>query len=319
MNSLALVFPGQGSQFVGMGKALAEAFDEARSVFQEADEILGFDLSRLCFEGPQDKLTDTINAQPALLVVSIATLKAIESQGIQLPDPAYVAGHSMGEYSALVRAGSLSFEDGLKLVRERGKQMKLAGERNPGGMAAIIALSEEKIEEACATASEQTGRPVQIANYNCPGQVVISGDKTALERAMEIARENGAKRVIPLAVSIAAHSPLMLSAASALAETIERTDIKPARIPVVANVSAAPMADPDEIRQELISQLTASVRWTESVEWMIGQGVDTFVEIGAGNVLSGLIRRINRKVKTLSVGDPEGMEKLAELLNSREQ
>ncbi len=319
MNSLALVFPGQGSQFVGMGKALAEAFDEARSVFQEADEILGFDLSRLCFEGPQDKLTDTINAQPALLVVSIATMKAIESQGIQLPDPAYVAGHSMGEYSALVRAGSLSFEDGLKLVRERGKQMKLAGERNPGGMAAIIALSEEKIEEACATASEQTGRPVQIANYNCPGQVVISGDKTALERAMEIARENGAKRVIPLAVSIAAHSPLMLSAASALAETIERTDIKPARIPVVANVSAAPMADPDEIRQELISQLTASVRWTESVEWMIGQGVDTFVEIGAGNVLSGLIRRINRKVKTLSVGDPEGMEKLAELLNSREQ
>ncbi len=319
MNSLALVFPGQGSQFVGMGKALAEAFDEARSVFQEADEILGFDLSRLCFEGPQDKLTDTINAQPALLVVSIATLKAIESQGIQLPDPAYVAGHSMGEYSALVRAGSLSFEDGLKLVRERGKQMKLAGERNPGGMAAIIALSEEKTEEACATASEQTGRPVQIANYNCPGQVVISGDKTALERAMEIARENGAKRVIPLAVSIAAHSPLMLSAASALAETIERTDIKPARIPVVANVSAAPMADPDEIRQELISQLTASVRWTESVEWMIGQGVDTFVEIGAGNVLSGLIRRINRKVKTLSVGDPEGMEKLAELLNSREQ
>ena len=319
MNSLALVFPGQGSQFVGMGKALAEAFDEARSVFQEADEILGFDLSRLCFEGPQDKLTDTINAQPALLVVSIATMKAIESQGIQLPDPAYVAGHSMGEYSALVRAGSLSFEDGLKLVRERGKQMKLAGERNPGGMAAIIALSEEKIEEACATASEQTGRPVQIANYNCPGQVVISGDKTALERAMEIARENGAKRVIPLAVSIAAHSPLMLSAASALAETIERTDIKPARIPVVANVSAAPMTDPDEIRQELISQLTASVRWTESVEWMIGQGVDTFVEIGAGNVLSGLIRRINRKVKTLSVGDPEGMEKLAELLNSREQ
>ena len=316
MNSLALVFPGQGSQFVGMGKELADAFPEARETFHEADDILGTRLSDLCFQGPAEVLTDTINAQPALLVTSMAVLRVIDGQGIPLPEPKFVAGHSMGEYTALVRAGSLSFSDGLKLVRERGRQMKLAGETNPGGMAAVIALDEEKLEEICRTASEETGRPVQIANYNCPGQLVISGDKSALEKAMQLAREAGAKRVIPLAVSIAAHSPLMLSAASGLAKAIEATEIGRAQIPVVANVSAQPITDPEEIQQELISQLTASVRWTESVRLMIDQGVDTFVEIGAGNVLSGLIRRIDRKVKTLSVGDPKGIEKLAELVGN---
>ncbi len=315
MKSIALVFPGQGSQFVGMGKALAEAYPVAMRTFQEADDLLGEPISKLCFEGPADELTDTVNAQPALLVTSVAALRVRDDLGVLFSEQRAVAGHSMGEYTALVRAGSLSFRDGLLLVRERGRQMKLAGERNPGGMAAIIALDGARLAEICAQASEEVGKPVQVANYNSPGQIVISGDREALERAMEMAKAAGARRVIPLAVSIAAHSPLMLPAASAFAKVVEETPIADAKIPVVLNVTARPSTSAQEIKEELVMQLTSSVQWIESVRWMISQGVDTFVEVGAGNVLSGLIRRIDRKVKTFSVGDPDSVAAFVEWLS----
>ena len=314
MKSIALVFPGQGSQFVGMGKALSEAYPVARQTFQEADELLGRHLSDLCFYGPADKLTDTVNAQPALLATSIATLRVLDDLGVPVPEPLAVAGHSMGEYTAFVRAGSLSFHDALSLVQERGRQMKLAGEKNPGGMAAIIALDGDRLAEICAQASEKTGKPVQVANYNSPGQIVISGDREALAQAMEMAKTAGARRVIPLAVSIAAHSPLMLPAASAFAKVVEETPFADARVPVVLNVTARPATSAEEMQRDLVMQLTSSVQWVKSVQWMIEQNVDTFIEVGAGNVLSGLIRRIDRKVKTFSVGDPDSVANLSEWL-----
>ncbi len=314
MKSIALVFPGQGSQFVGMGKALSEAYPVAKWTFQEADEVLGRHLSSLCFDGPADELTDTVNAQPALLAASIATLRVLDDLGVPMPEPLAVAGHSMGEYTALVRAGSLSFHDALSLVQERGRQMKLAGEKNPGGMAAIIALDGDRLAEICAQASEKTRKPVQVANYNSPGQIVISGDREALARAMEMAKTAGARRVIPLAVSIAAHSPLMLPAASAFAKVVEETPFADAHVPVVLNVTARPATSAKEMQRDLVMQLTSSVQWVKSVQWMIEQNVDTFIEVGAGNVLSGLIRRIDRKVKTFSVGDPDSVANLSEWL-----
>ena len=312
----AFVFPGQGSQYVGMGRDLYEAYPEARVLFDEAARILGFPLSKLCFEGPREELGDTINTQPALLTVSVVLLRITSAElstGLELDQlsPVTVAGHSMGEYTALVAAGALDFADGLKLVRERGRVMKEAGELNPGAMAAIIGLDVGTLEGICQEASFQLPASiVQIANYNSPGQIVISGHKEALGRAMELAKERGARRVIPLAVSIASHSPLMRSAAEAFASIVAQVDFHQPRVPVVANVTAAPITTIAEIREELVEQLTSTVRWVESVQYMIAQGVTTFVEIGPKNVLTGLIRRIDKSVRTVNVGDVEGIEAL---------
>ncbi len=316
---IAFVFPGQGSQYVGMGRDLHEAYPKASAVFDKADEILGFPLSKLCFEGPKEELDDTINTQPALLTVSVALLRITSAElstGLELDQlgPVTVAGHSMGEYTALVAAGALDFADGLKLVRERGRVMKEAGERNPGRMAAVIGLDAGTLEGICQEASFQLPASiVQIANYNSPGQVVISGHKEALGRAVELAKKRGARRVIPLAVSIASHSPLMQSAAESFASIVAQIDFHQPRVPVVANVTAAPITTLAEIREELVEQLTSTVRWVESVQYMIAQGVTTFVEIGPKNVLTGLIKRISKEVRVVSVEDMASVQQFIDM------
>lgn len=281
-----------------MGRDLYDAFPAARAVFDQGDRILSIGLARLCFEGPPDVLNDTWNTQPAVLAASVAALRVLEERGME--HPVYVAGHSMGEFSALVAAGALSFEDGLKLVRERGRLMKQAGERSPGGMAAILGLAREPVDAICAQAQEQSGEYVGVANDNCPGQIVISGATGALEQAMELAKEQGAKRATRLAVSIAAHSPLMAEAATEFRRILDATPFHEPAIPLVANATASPLTDPDEIRDALGRQLTSPVRWTESVRWMIGQGVTRFVEVGPQEVLTGLLRRIDRTVERLT-------------------
>lgn len=293
-----------------MGKTLADRYAVASETFAEADDVLGFPLSSLCFEGPEDDLTDTINAQPALLATSVAALRALqEVLPNQLPAMA-VAGHSMGEYSALVAAGCLGFADGLRLVRERGRLMKEAGLLSPGGMAAILGLEAEMVASLCEQARSETAGFVQVANDNCPGQTVISGDEIALERAMALAGQLGARKVVRLAVSIAAHSPLMEPAAASLRQAIQSTTILAPGIPVIGNVSAAPLTRADEIREELAAQLTSPVRWTDSMRYLVEAGVDRVVEIGPGEVLSALMKRIDRRVGRFAVGDPEGIAKL---------
>jgi len=301
----AFVFPGQGSQFVGMGRELA-TLSEAQQIFAQADEVLGFALSRLCFEGPEAELNDTINTQPAIVAHSIAALRVIEHQ--TRLQPAWVAGHSLGEFSALVCAGALSFPDALRLVRERGRLMKLAGEQHPGGMAAIFSLDRTTVEGICAQASQSTGQPVQVANDNCPGQVVISGDKVALEKALELAKARKAKCRL-LAVSIAAHSPLMAGAAQEFRAALEWVQWAEPRIPVIANATARRVGRGDVI-DRLVAQLTSPVRWTESVQFMAGQGVTRFVEVGPKDVLCGLIRRIDTAMTAHAVGKPEDLAAL---------
>ncbi len=305
----AFVFPGQGSQFVGMGKELAQTSPAAHRTFAEADDLLGFALSALCWEGPEPTLTDTINAQPAMLVCSIAALRALEEKHGAVP-PAYMAGHSLGEVTALVAAGVLTFADGVRLVRKRGEVMKAAGERAPGGMAAILNLDAAPLAEVCAEASHITGGVVQVANDNSPGQVVISGDATALAKAMELAKARGAKRALKLPVSIAAHSPLMQSAVDEFAQAVNALPFAAPRAPVVGNVHAAPLTDEAAYRADLPAQLTAPVRWTESVRFMLVQGVTTFIEFGPKEVLTGLLKRIEANVTGLAVGTPEAIEKL---------
>jgi [acyl-carrier-protein] S-malonyltransferase len=301
----ALVFPGQGSQFVGMGRDLCERFPAARRVFEEADAVLGFSLTRLCFEGPEAELTDTWNAQPAILTMSAACLTVVQERAPGRWKPSLVAGHSLGEYTALWAAGVLDFASALRLVRERGRLMKEAGECQPGAMAAVLGMPTGPLREVCAQVGE-----VWVANDNSPGQVVVSGKKDALEEALQLAKERGAKRAIPLAVSIASHSPLMTSAAESLAVTIGKLTLSPAVPPVVANVTAAPVTEPADVRLELIRQLTSPVRWVESVQYMIAQGVRSFVEIGPKNVLSRLINQIDPGVSTLSVGSVTDVEAL---------
>jgi [acyl-carrier-protein] S-malonyltransferase len=296
--NVAFLFPGQGSQHVGMGHNLYEAVPASRAVFDQADVQLDFPLSKLCFYGPVESLTDTVNQQPALYVTSLAGWEAMQVDG-GWPVPDYVAGHSLGEISALAAAGSITFSDGLALVRRRGELMKEAGQRLPGAMAAILTLDYEKVEEYCAQAQEMTGRPVQVANDNCPGQVVISGDKVALDEAMKLAKDGGARKVMPLPITIAAHSPLMASSAAEFARAVEDTLINKPRIPVIGNVSAKPLTTPAEIRSELKAQLTAPVLWTSSINYLLDQGVETFLEVGPGEVLLGLVKRINRKVKRI--------------------
>jgi [acyl-carrier-protein] S-malonyltransferase len=304
---LAFVFPGQGSQYVGMGKALFEASSAARRVFQQADDILGFKLSQLCFEGPAEELEDTINAQPAILTVSLACLAALrerlEAVGQKWQPPRFVAGHSLGEYTALVAAGVLDFGDALRLVRERGRLMKEQGDHRPGGMAAVIGLDRPTLEKACARARLETRAVVSVANANSPEQFVISGDRVALDRAIELIRAAGARTVVPLRISIASHSPLMQQAAARLAEIIDRSPLRDPQVPVVTNIAGQVRTNADHIRAELATQMVAPVEWVGTVREMVANGVDTFIEIGPGQVLSRLISRISSDVKAVSLND----------------
>jgi len=296
--SIAYLFPGQGSQQVGMGRDLYEENAKVQRLFDEADALLGFSLSTLCFEGPEDKLKDTVNQQPALFTTSLAMFTALKTKDTH--PPAFVAGHSMGELSALTAAGCMSFADGLNLARRRGELMAQAGEREPGAMAAVLALDTPTVIQICKEVSEKNSRFVQLANDNCPGQIVISGDKNALNDAVDMIREAGARKVVVLPITIAAHSPLMASASAQFSEAIVATPIQTPQIPIIGNVSAQPLNTVAEIRAELEAQLTAPVRWTESMNYLIEQGVDAVMEVGPGDVLLKLMKRINRKTKRLS-------------------
>jgi len=302
----AYVFPGQASQKVGMGRDLYDNFDLAKAVFDQADATLGFSLSRLCFEGPEDELHQTINTQPALVTVSFACLKAAQDiGGSGLPAPSFVAGHSLGEYTALAAAGVLDFTTAVYLARERGRLMYEAGLKNPGGMVAVIGFDEALLAEVCAETD------TLIANINCPGQLVISGARENLARAADLAKARGAHRVVPLSVSGAFHTPLMQPAVDGMSEVIPPLDFHEPLIPIVANTTAQPVTIAEQVKAELINQLCHSVQWQRSIEYMIDDGVSTFIEIGPGRVLSGLIRRINRDVKTLNIGDMQAIKDLA--------
>ncbi|QSB48242.1 ACP S-malonyltransferase [Parageobacillus toebii] len=304
MGKIAFIFPGQGSQTVGMGKDVAQSDANIAAVFQSADERLGFSLSSLIFEGPQETLTLTYNAQPALLTTSIALLEKVKEAGITAD---YVAGHSLGEYTALVAAGAISFTDAVYAVRKRGEFMEEAVPAGEGTMAAVLGMDAAALEAVTKEVSEQ-GDPVQLANLNCPGQIVISGSKAGVEKAGQLAKERGAKRVIPLEVSGPFHSSLMKPAASKLQDVLNTIAIRDAEIPVISNVTAQPVVKKEEILRLLIEQLYSPVRWEQSVEMMFGLGVDTFIEIGPGKVLSGLVKKINRNVSVYAVNDLESLQ-----------
>jgi [acyl-carrier-protein] S-malonyltransferase len=303
---IAFVFPGQGSQHVGMGKALFEVSESARRVFHQADEILGFALSKLCFEGPEPQLNDTVNAQPAILTVSVACLAALrerwQAMG-QVVAPKYVAGHSLGEFTALVAADVLDFETALRLVRERGRLMKENGEARPGGMLAVIGLEPDVVDELVREASGSG--ILTVANANSPGQLVLSGESPALERATVLARERGAAKVVRLPITIASHSPLMAKAASQFAELISHLPLRQPRIPVVANITGQILTSAEDIRKELADHILRPVQWTASVIEMVRRGSASFLEIGPGQVLSGLIRRISQEVQVVTLNDRE--------------
>lgn len=305
----ALVFPGQGSQTVGMGADLAAAYPLAAKTFEEANTILGFNLSSICFDGPEAELNDTVITQPALYVMGVALLRVLQAA---CPDvmPAMVAGHSLGELTALTACGSLEFADGVRLVQARGRLMAEAGEKNPGAMAALLGLDADKAGEVCAAASAKTGKTLVVANDNCPGQVVISGDGETLEIGMELAKVAGAKRAVKLAVSIAAHSPLMSSAAEAFGQAVASTPLNIPTVPVVGNVSAAPLETVEAIREELGQQLTQAVRWTESIRRMREAGVTHFYELGPKDVLNGLIKRIDREAVSTAVNSASALAML---------
>jgi [acyl-carrier-protein] S-malonyltransferase len=311
---IAVVFPGQGAQRVGMGRALAESFPICRSTFDEADEALSETLSRLCFEGPEDRLLLTENAQPAILAVSVAAYRLVASRGLR---PAFAAGHSLGEYSAHVAAGTLSFADALRTVRRRGQYMQQAVPVGEGAMAAILGLDVDGITAACAEAAAATGgRVVAPANLNAPGQVVIAGHQDAVTRAGELARARGAKRVIPLAVSAPFHCSLMKPAEERLAPELRALAVNDPRIPVVANVDAEPKRHATAAIDALITQVSSPVRWEDVVRRLVTEGVTRFVELGPGAVLSGLIKKIDRTVTVASVEDPDGLAKLVDVVGA---
>jgi len=342
---IAFVFPGQGSQAVGMGADIYDASPTARRVFEIADQAIGLPLSAICFQGPEETLRETINTQPAIVTTSLALLAALQvAAGASEADagepalhsplqPAYVAGHSVGEYAALAASGALGISDTLRLVRERGRLMHEAGVACDSGMAAVLGMDAAMLTQVCAEASERASAElgaaanapnanpgmgkVVLANDNAPGQIVISGARRALDLAMELARERGAKRVVPLSVSGAFHSPVMTPAARGLAQAVDAAPLHDATIPLIANRNAEPITSVAELRTELAEQIESPVQWTRSIEYLAGQGVQTFVEIGAGQVLSGLIKRIVKGATTLSVATAADIAPVAEQLRAR--
>lgn len=301
---VGLLFPGQGSQHVGMGQRVHQLSEAARRIFVQAEEILGLPLRRLCFEGPAEELADTANAQPAILTVSLAYLEALRERLRELGtslQPSMVAGHSLGEFTALVAAKALHFEDALRLVRERGRLMREVSQERPGGMAAVIGLERDALEEVCREASELG--LVVVANDNSPGQLVISGEEQALQRAMKLAQRRGAKRVVRLGVTVASHSPLMERVVHALAEMLARIPVREPEIPIMANVTGRILSTVEEIRRELACQVAQPVQWTTSVREMTNRGVTTFLEVGPGQVLTGLVKKIQRDVEAYSMRD----------------
>lgn len=306
MPTIALVFPGQGSQRVGMGRALAEASPAAAAVFEEADRVLGQPLSRLAFDGPAEELDLTVNAQPALLATSVAMLRVLRERWAEAGtshEPAFCAGHSMGQYSALVAAGSLPLADGLRLVRERGLRMQSSGHGNPGAMGAVIGLDDEQVAQVVERA--RSIGLLGLANRNAPGQVVLSGERPAVEAALEFARELRARKVVMLPVSVAAHSPLMADAAAGMRQVLASVPFADPRPPLLANADAATIETGDAARDELVDHLTAGVDWVAIVERMAASGVDTFLEVGPGRVLTGLIKRIAPGAAAIQVDDPD--------------
>lgn len=311
--SIAFTFPGQGSQAVGMGKDLADAFPEARAVFDEVDEALGQKLSEIMWSGTAEELTLTANAQPALMAVSLAAMRAAEARGLNLAaSVAYVAGHSLGEYSALAAAGTLTIGDAARLLRIRGTAMQQAVPVGEGAMAALLGL--DYAEAAAVAAEAAQGEVCQAANDNAPGQVVVSGHTAAVERAIEIAKGRGARRAVLLPVSAPFHCGLMQPAAEAMAAAFESVTFNAPAVPLVANVLARPISDPDEIRRRLVEQVTGTVRWRESIEWMASAGVDTAYEIGTGKVLTGMVKRISKDMTGIAVNTPDDIAALLERL-----
>jgi [acyl-carrier-protein] S-malonyltransferase len=312
MSKTAFLFPGQGSQSVGMGRDLATAFPLARQTFEEANDALGFDLADLCFNGPEEQLRLTEFTQPAIFTVSVAALRVLAAAGTTAD---YLAGHSLGEYTANTAAGAIEFAAAVRTVRRRGQLMQQAVPAGEGAMAAILGMQAEAVATLCQDASRELGVPVEPANLNTPEQTVISGATVAVERAVELARERGAKRAVMLQVSAPFHCSLMQPAQDALAPILEGIAFSSAKLPVVVNVDARLVTEAAELRDALVRQVTGAVRWTESMQLLIAQGVTTFVEVGPGKVLSGLLRQIDRSQKCAQVEDPVGVEKLLAVLS----
>jgi [acyl-carrier-protein] S-malonyltransferase len=312
MSKTAFLFPGQGSQSVGMGRDLASSFPAARRTFEEANDALGFDLANLCFEGPEEQLRLTEFTQPAIFTVSVAALRVLAEAGVTAD---YVAGHSLGEYSSNVAAGAIEFAVAARTVRRRGQLMQQAVPAGQGAMAAILGMPAEAVVAVCRDASSE-GAPVEPANLNSPEQTVISGDTAAVERAVALAKERGAKRAVLLQVSAPFHCSLMQPAQDGLAPILQEIPFTAAKMPVVVNVDAALVTDGVQLRDALVRQVTGAVRWTESMQLLIAEGVSTFVEVGPGKVLSGLLRQIDRSQKCAQVEDPTGLEKLLAVLST---